>query len=57
MIAGEVLKTLGRCPEESRQSDRQTATKLGVNPMALIAWLAGRDRPQRCIIGEVTRFF
>jgi acyl carrier protein len=31
MTTEEVLKALGRYKEESRESDRQTATKLGVN--------------------------
>jgi hypothetical protein len=35
MSTKEVLKALGRHTEESRGSDRQTATKLGVNRMTL----------------------
>ena len=31
MTTDEVLQALGRYTEESRESDRQTATKLGVN--------------------------
>jgi hypothetical protein len=37
MSTEEVLKELGRYTEESRESDRQTATKLGVNRMMLSA--------------------
>ena len=37
MTTEEVLKALGRYTEESRESDRQTATKLGVNRMTLTA--------------------
>jgi hypothetical protein len=37
MNTEEVLKALGRCTEESRESDRQRATKLGVNRMTLSA--------------------
>jgi len=54
---------LGRYTKESRESDRQTATKLGVNRMTLTAWLGGRDRPQTVYAGAVpvptmhTRFF
>src|SRR5271166_3179015 len=44
------FETLGRYTEESRESDRQTATKLGVNRMTLAAWLGGRDRPQRFVL-------
>jgi hypothetical protein len=39
MTTEEVLKALGRYTEESRESDRQTATKLGINQMTLTAWL------------------
>src|SRR3981081_4598514 len=35
MSTEEVLKALGRYTEESPESDRQTATKLGVNRMTL----------------------
>ena len=56
MTTEEVLKALGRYKEESRESDRQTATKLGVNRMTLTAWLGGRDRPQRCMLARLAGF-
>jgi transcriptional regulator with XRE-family HTH domain len=56
MTTEEVLKALGRYTEESRESDRQTATKLGVNRMTLTAWLGGRDRPQRCMLARLAGF-
>src|SRR5260221_12872851 len=37
MSTEKVLKALGRYTEESRRSDRQTATKLGVNRITLTA--------------------
>jgi hypothetical protein len=37
MNTEKVLKALGRSTEESRESDRRTATKLGVNRMTLTA--------------------
>ena len=37
MSTEEVLKAMGRYTEEARESDRQTATKLGVNRMTLTA--------------------
>ena len=37
MSTEEVFKALGRYTEESRESDRQTATKLGVNRTTLTA--------------------
>jgi transcriptional regulator with XRE-family HTH domain len=56
MSTEEVLKALERYTEESRESDRQTATKLGVNRMTLTAWLGGRDRPQRCMLARLAGF-
>ena len=56
MTAEEILQALGRYTEESPESDRQTATKLGVNRMTLIAWLGGRDRPQRCMLARIAGF-
>src|ERR1700742_5053576 len=49
MTTEEILKALGRYAKESCESDRQTATTLGVKRMTLTAWLGGRDRPQRCM--------
>ena len=40
MSTEQGLKALERYTEESSESDRQTATKLGVNRMTLTAWLA-----------------
>jgi transcriptional regulator with XRE-family HTH domain len=56
MTTDEVLKALWRYTEESCESDRQTATKLGVNRMMLNAWLGGRDRPQRCMLARLAGF-
>ena len=56
MSTEEVLKALERYTEEARESDRQTATKLGVNRMTLTAWLGGRDRPQRCMLARLAGF-
>ncbi len=56
MSTEEVLKALERYTEEARESDRQTATKLGINRMTLTAWLGGRDRPQRCMLARLAGF-
>jgi transcriptional regulator with XRE-family HTH domain len=56
MTTEEVLKALGRYTQESRETDRQTATKLGVKRMTLTAWLGGRDRPQRCMLARLAGF-
>jgi hypothetical protein len=52
----DVLNALGRYTEESNESDRQTATKLGINRLMLKAWLRGADRPQRCLLARLAGF-
>jgi transcriptional regulator with XRE-family HTH domain len=56
MTTEEVLRALGRYTEESSESERQTATKLGVNRMTLTAWLGGKDRPQRFMLARLAGF-
>ena len=56
MTTEDVLKALGRYTEESSESERQTATKLGVNRMTLTAWLGGKDRPQRFMLARLAGF-
>jgi hypothetical protein len=56
MTTEEVLRALGRYKEESHESERQTATKLGVNRMTLTAWLGGKDRPQRFMLARLAGF-
>jgi transcriptional regulator with XRE-family HTH domain len=56
MTTEEVLKALGRYTQESHETDRQTAAKLGVNRMTLTAWLGGRGQPQRCVLARVAGF-
>jgi hypothetical protein len=56
MSTEEVLKALERYTEESRETNRQTATKLGINRMTLTAWLHGVDRPQRCLLARLAGF-
>jgi hypothetical protein len=41
----DVLDALGRYTSESNETDRQTATKLGINRLTLKAWLRGVDPP------------
>jgi transcriptional regulator with XRE-family HTH domain len=57
MTTEDVLKALGRYTEESHESERQTATKLGVHRMTLTAWLGGTDRPQRCMLARLAGFW
>ena len=56
MTTEEVLRALGRYKEESHESERQSATKLGVNRMTLTAWLGGKDRPQRFMLARLAGF-
>jgi hypothetical protein len=56
MTTEDVLSALGRYTEESSESERQTATKLGVKRMTLIAWLGGKDRPQRFMLARLAGF-
>ena len=57
MSTEELLEALDRYIKESGESDRQTVTKLGVNERTLIAWLVGRDRPQRGKLARLAGFF
>ena len=52
----DVLNALERYTEESNESDRQTATKLGINRLTLNAWLRGVDAPQRCLLARLAGF-
>ena len=56
MTTEEVLKALGRYTKESSESERQTATKLGVKRMTLTAWLGGKDLPQRFMLARLAGF-
>jgi hypothetical protein len=56
MTTEDVLRALGRYTEESSESERQTATKLGVKRMTLTAWLGGKDRPQRFMLARLAGF-
>ena len=52
----DVLYALGQYRIESNESDRQTATKLGVNCLTLKDWLRGVDPPQRCLLARLAGF-
>ncbi|MBV8351269.1 MAG: hypothetical protein JOZ21_03220 [Verrucomicrobia bacterium] len=52
----DVLNALGRYASESKETDRQTATKLGINRLTLKAWLRGVDPPQRCLLARLAGF-
>ena len=52
----DVLTALGRYTRESNESDRQTATKLGINRITLSAWMRGKDQPQKCALARLAGF-
>ena len=52
----DVFYALGRYRIESNESDRQTATKLGINCLTLKAWLRGVAPPQRCLLARLAGF-
>jgi transcriptional regulator with XRE-family HTH domain len=56
MTADEVLDALGRYAKDSIDSDRQTATKLGVRPLILEDWLSGKTRPQKAALARLAGF-
>jgi len=56
VTAEAVLDALGRYTRESNESDRETATKLGINRVTLKAWLRSDDLPQRCILARLAGF-
>jgi transcriptional regulator with XRE-family HTH domain len=56
MTTDEVLDALGRYTKDSKESDRQTATKLGVTRPILWDWLRGRTQPEKCVLARLAGF-
>lgn len=56
MTTDEVLDALGRYTKDSKESDRQTATKLGIRRSILCDWLGGRIQPEKCAIARLAGF-
>ena len=56
MTTDEVLDALGRYTKDSKESDRQTATKLGIKRSILWDWLGGRIQPERCALARLAGF-
>jgi transcriptional regulator with XRE-family HTH domain len=54
MSTEEVLQALTRYTKETNDSERQTATNLGVNCMTLSTWLHGKEPPQKCTLAQVS---
>ena len=56
MTTDEVLDALGRYRKDSRESDRQTATKLGIRRSVLWDWLHGSIQPEKCALARLAGF-
>ena len=56
MTTDEVLDALGRYTKDFKESDRQTATKLGIRRSVLWDWLGGRIQPEKCALARLAGF-
>ena len=56
MTTDEVLDALGRYTKDSKESDRQTATKLGIRRSVLLDFLRGRIQPEKSAIARLAGF-
>jgi transcriptional regulator with XRE-family HTH domain len=56
MTTDEVLDALARYIKDSKESDRQTATKLGMRGPILEDWLSGKARPQNGALARLAGF-
>jgi len=56
MSTEEVLDALGRYTKESTESDRETATKLGVNQLTLNTWLRRAAQPEKSVLARLAGF-
>ena len=56
MSTDEVLDALEKYTKESDDSDRVTATKLGINQITLSTWLKRAARPEKCMLARLAGF-
>jgi len=56
MSKEEVLEALQRYTIESAETERQTATQLGVTEEILVNWLRGGAQPERCMLARLAGF-
>jgi len=56
MTTDEVLDALGRYTKDSKESDRQTATKLGIRRSVLLDLLRGRIQPEKSAVARLAGF-
>jgi transcriptional regulator with XRE-family HTH domain len=56
MTTDEVLDALGRYTKDSKESDRQTAAKLGIRRSILWEWLRGKTQPKKSVLARLAGF-
>jgi transcriptional regulator with XRE-family HTH domain len=56
MSTDEVLDALGRYTKDSKESDRQTAAKLGIRRSILSEWMRGKAQPQKSVLARIAGF-
>jgi transcriptional regulator with XRE-family HTH domain len=56
MTTDEVLDALGRYTKDSKETHRQTATKLGIRRSILWDWLRGKTQPQKSSLAGIAGF-
>ena len=56
MTTDEVLDALGRYTKDSKESDRETATKLGIRSSVLLDLLRGGIQPEKGALARVAGF-
>lgn len=56
MNTEEVLDALERYTKESDDTDRETATKLGVTQVTLSTWLRRASQPKKCVLARLAGF-
>jgi len=56
MTTDEVLDALGRYTEDTKESDRQTATKVGISRSILWDWLRGKTQPEKSALARLAGF-
>jgi hypothetical protein len=56
MSTEEVLDALEKYTQESTETDRETATRLGVNQITLKTWLRRAAQPEKCMLARLAGF-
>ncbi|MBV8215938.1 MAG: helix-turn-helix transcriptional regulator [Verrucomicrobia bacterium] len=56
MTTDEVMDALGRYAKDSKESDRETAAKLGIRRSLLGDWLRGKTQPAKSTLAQLAGF-